>query len=429
MSDQRDPAAGDGALDSRAARMFVEVLASTHLSRPDQLATILAEHAQVIGAEQLVLYLADYEQAQLVPVPGPHSGQRSVLRVQGTAGGQAFATLQIQDVSAGLPGLRRLWLPMLDGTDRVGVVEMVLVAGEGGVDRSLVAVCERFAHLVAQLVMAKGQYSDVFELVQRRQPMSIAAEMQWNLIPPRTFATDGLVVTAILEPAYHIGGDSFDYSVDSSSAQVAVFDAMGHGLRAATAATVAVATYRNCRRRQLDLSGAYATIDETLGAQFGGDRYSTAVLARLELETGSLSWVNAGHPPPLLMRGGKLVKTLETLPNTPLGVQLSKAPPHVGREALEPGDQVLFYTDGLIEARTEEGRFFTAERLAEFFERQAAAGLPAPETLRRLRNAVMTHQNGQLQDDATALLVDWRSGNEQTLLPQTVSAPSPARAG
>lgn len=420
MTDQAEPAASDGTLDSRAARMFDEILASTHLSRPDQLATILAEHARRIGAEQLVLYLIDYEQAQLVPVPGPYSGERSVLRVQGTAGGQAYSTLKIQDLRVGLPGMRRVWLPLLDGTDRLGVVEMVLVADENGVDPALLAVCERFAHLVAQLIMAKRQYSDVFERVQRRQPMSIAAEMQWDLIPPRTFATDGLVVTAILEPAYHIGGDSFDYAVDSSTAEMAVFDAMGHGLRAATASAVAVAAYRNCRRRRLDLSGTYATIDETLGEQFGGDRYSTAVLARLELKTGLMSWVNAGHPPPLLMRAGKLVKILEAPPNTPLGVQLATGPPFVGHESLEPGDQVLFYTDGLIEARTEDGRFFTAERLAEFFERQAAAGLPAPETLRRLRHDVMTYQNGRLQDDATALLVDWRSGNERALLPETL---------
>jgi serine phosphatase RsbU (regulator of sigma subunit) len=101
-------------------------------------------------------------------------------------------------------------------------------------------------------------------------------------------------------------------------------------------------------------------------------------------------------------------------------VQLVAEPPQVGREALEPGDQVLFYTDGLVEARGDDGHFFTAERLADFFERQAAAGLPAPETLRRLRHAVMAYQHGRLQDDATAVLVEWRRGSERTLTPQTV---------
>jgi hypothetical protein len=400
--------------------MFVDVLRATHLSRPSDLTALLAEHARRIGVEQLVVYLVDYEQNQLVPVPGPDTAERSVLRVQGTAGGQAFAKVEIQEADAGVAGRRRLWLPLLDGTDRLGVLEVVLPAVDGGVDTTLVAICERYAHLTAQLVLGKGQYGDTFELVRRRAPMSIAAELQWDLIAPLTFATDGLVIAGMLEPAYEIGGDSFDYAVDASVAHVAVFDAMGHGLSAATVATVAVAAYRNSRREAHDLAGTYAVMDETLGEQFHGERYATAVLARLELTTGLLAWINAGHPAPLLMRDGQLVKTLDAPPATPIGVQLVAEPPQVGREALEPGDQVLFYTDGLVEARGDDGHFFTAERLADFFERQAAAGLPAPETLRRLRHAVMAYQHGRLQDDATAVLVEWRRGSERTLTPQTV---------
>jgi serine phosphatase RsbU (regulator of sigma subunit) len=146
------------------------------------------------------------------------------------------------------------------------------------------------------------------------------------------------------------------------------------------------------------------------------------VLARLDLTTGIVRWVNAGHPPPLVVRGGKLVKMLDLRPSTPLGVPFGESPVTIGEEALEPGDRILLYTDGMTEARTADGRFFTAERLAEFLERQAAAGLPTPETLRRLRQAILRHQDGQLQDDATALLVEWRRDTEFALLPQTVEA-------
>ncbi|MFL6128638.1 MAG: PP2C family protein-serine/threonine phosphatase [Mycobacteriales bacterium] len=107
-------------------------------------------------------------------------------------------------------------------------------------------------------------------------------------------------------------------------------------------------------------------------------------------------------------------------PSTPLGVPFGSGPVEVGEEALEPGDRVLLYTDGVTEARTADGAFFTLERLAEFLERQAAAGLPTPETLRRLRQAIFDHQAGQLQDDVTALLVEWRRDSELALLPQTV---------
>ena len=66
-----------------------------------------------------------------------------------------------------------------------------------------------------------------------------------------------------------------------------------------------------------------------------------------------------------------------------------------------------------------DGQLFSVERLAEFIERQAANGLPAPETLRRLRAAIIERGEGSLRDDATALLLEWRR-TERALLPDTV---------
>jgi serine phosphatase RsbU (regulator of sigma subunit) len=234
------------------------------------------------------------------------------------------------------------------------------------------------------------------------------------------FATRGLVVAGSLEPCYTIGGDSFDYAINDLTAHLAVFDAMGHGLAAAGTAALTVSAYRNARRQLLDLPGTYAAVDETLRAEFGGERFATGLLARLDLRDGRLRWINAGHPPPLLLRGGKLVKVLELRPTTPLGVPFGQTPPALGDEPLEPGDRVLLYTDGVVEARTASGEFFTADRLAEFLEREAADGAPTPEILRRLRHAILSHQKGRLQDDATALLVEWRGDTELALLPETV---------
>jgi hypothetical protein len=410
----------DAASSAETARMFNGLLADTHLSTADDLARVVAANAAVIGVDSLVIYLVDYEQTDLIPVPGPHSADRSVLRIEGTLGGRAFAQVRAQDIEADEPDRRRLWMPLLDGTERLGVLELVVPGKPDGVAPGLLAGCERYAHLVAQMVVGKGMYGDAFERVRRRQPMSVAAELQWKLLPPLVFSTEGLVLAGVLEPAYDVGGDSFDYAVNGSMAHLAVFDAMGHGLGAAVTAAVAVSAYRNARRGGLDLAGTYATVDETVAAEYGGSRYATALLARLDLSTGVLTWISAGHPPPLLLRQGRLVKTLELPTSTPLGWQLSDDPPHVGVEQLQPGDRLLLYTDGLTEARTADGEFFTTERLAEFLERQEAAGLPTPDTLRRLRHAVLDYQAGALQDDATALLVEWRRGSERDLLPATV---------
>ncbi len=409
----------ESSLEAAAASVFGAVLAATHLSRPDDLADDLLEFARPLGITELVLYLADYEQTTLIPVPRLRRPvERSVLRIDGTLGGRAFTTSSPYDTDADEPGRRRLWMPLIDGTDRLGVVEMIVPAP---LDREQLTYCERYTHLAAQLVVGKGLYGDVFERVRRRQPMSVAAELQWRLLPPLVFATQGLVVAAALEPCYTVGGDTFDYAVNGRTAHLAVFDAMGHGLSAAGTAAVAVSAYRNARRQLLDLAGTYAEIDATLLGEYGGERFATGVLARLDLPTGRLSWVNAGHPPPLLLRRGKLVKVLQCRPSTPLGVPFGADAVTIGEEDLEPGDRILLYTDGVTEARTADGRFFDADRLAEFLEREAADGRPTPETLRRLRHAILAHQNGQLQDDATALLVEWRRDTEQALIPETVN--------
>jgi serine phosphatase RsbU (regulator of sigma subunit) len=101
-------------------------------------------------------------------------------------------------------------------------------------------------------------------------------------------------------------------------------------------------------------------------------------------------------------------------------MRLATSAPVEGDESLEPGDMVLLYTDGLTEARRPDGELFTEERLGEFIERQAVNGLPAPETLRRLREAIIERGEGALRDDATALLVEWRRGTERAILPETV---------
>jgi serine phosphatase RsbU (regulator of sigma subunit) len=408
-------------LDAASARLFTEFLRRTHLSHPDELADVAAGVAEdALGASEVVLYLANHEQTMLVPVPSRRAPERLELRIDGTIAGHAFTASTIHDSVTEAAGRRRLWVPVLDGTDRMGVLELCLDATDGNVDPEVVMVVERYAHAIAQATLSKRQYGDVFDLVQRSQAMTIGAEVLHSVLPPSVFATDGLVISAMLEPAYANGGDAFDYAVNGPLAHLAVFDGMGHGLEAAGVSTFAVAAYRHSRRLGLSLAETYAAMDTAVGRQFGGTRFATAVLAQLELETGTLRWVSAGHPLPLLIRHGRVVKSLGVEPATPLGVPFTAPEVDVAEEQLQPGDSLLLYTDGLTEARQPGGGFLTEEGLARFVQREAAAMLASPETLRRLRLAILEHQDGVLHDDATALLVDWRRGGEELLVPETV---------
>src|SRR3954452_20827795 len=212
------------------ARLFSEILRRTHLSAPADLPKVAADEARKAGGEDFVLFLVDYEQRMLVPVPGEGVPAREPLAVDGTIAGRCFAASSVHEVAGAGADQRRLWVPLLDGTERLGVAEVTVAAEDGVVPTATVGIWERYAHLLAQALVTKASYSDVFEVVRRRRRMTIAAELLWELSPPLVFATDRLVIAGMLEPCYDNGGDAFDYAYNEHFLHFAVFDAMGHGL-------------------------------------------------------------------------------------------------------------------------------------------------------------------------------------------------------
>jgi hypothetical protein len=394
------------------------VLRTGHLVAPDQLAHLIAEGAFQLGARQTTLYLVDYEQRLLSPLLTTPDADRHPLSVEATLAGRAFRTVTplISDPDAMTQV--RLWVPLLDGVERLGVVEFV-IDSDPPLSKGDSEAFGQFAHLAAELVVTNGMYTDVYEWTRRREPMSLAAEMQHSLLPPLTFGTDRIIISGLLAPAYEVGGDAYDYALNGPIAHIAVFDAVGHGLEASLVAQLAVAAYRNSRRAGLDLADTAQQIDAALASQFGAERYATALLAQLDIETGRLRWVNAGHPAPMLLRDGQVVKELQCEPVLPLGLnglignQQFLRETEIAEESLQPGDRLLFLTDGVDEARTEDGEFFGRKRLAEFAARESASGLPTPEVMRRLQQAILRHLTDGLQDDATTLFVEWLGGSDK----------------
>jgi hypothetical protein len=405
-------------LDDGIRELLEELLRRTHLSAPSDIGTVVCGQIETsLGARDVVVYLIDYDQALLVPLPSAGAPALEPLSVAGTIAGRSFSSTTIIGTPGERAGDRRLWLPLLDCTERLGAIGLSFA--EAMVSERLVEACERYAHAVAMLIVAKNQYGDAFELVRRRRPMTIASELAWGLAPPLVFATDDLTLGAMLEPCYDNGGDAVDYAVNDRVLHVGIFDAMGHGLAAAGVAAFAVSAYRQSRRCGMDLVATHAAMDEAVGLQFPGDRFVTAVIAQLDIDTGELRWIGAGHPPPLVIRHGRRMRTLALSSVPPLGVHLSGTPV-VATENLEPGDLLLFYTDGLIDARGPDGEPFTLETVARFIEREVAAGHTAPETLRRIRHGIIGRERAELRDDASALLIEWRGGDERRMMPQTV---------
>lgn len=393
------------------------VLRRAHLMAPDEMSQLAAEGAALLGADSAVIWLVDYEQTALVPVLAPHETPRERRSVDGSVAGRAFRTVQPVEVESG--AARRLWVPLLDGIERLGVLEVVVPQAQPLPDE-LCRVLGQLAHLLAELLVSNSAYTDHYEWVRRQEPMALPAEMQHELLPPLTFGTSRLVISGLLAPAYEVGGDAFDYALNGNIAHLAVFDAIGHGLQASLLAGLAVSGYRNSRRAGMDLPHTALVLDRALAEMFGGERFATALLCQLDIDTGELRTVNLGHPEPMLLRGTQVVKEVHAEPSLPLGLNglLREPTPdsfQVGVEQLQPGDRLLLVTDGVDEARTEGGEFFGRTRLAEFAAREAASGVPTPELMRRLHQAILRHQTGRLQDDATTLLVEWLTGDAEPL--------------
>jgi hypothetical protein len=388
--------------DSGPLAALVELLDGARPAPPERLSALAATAGHDLGV-QVVIYLVDYEQRQLVPVPTIEHPDREPLGVDSTLAGRAFRVGQI--FPADNRGVLRLWVPLLDGVERLGVLD-VLVTDVGDLyDTGLREQCRWLSGLLGHLITITTRYGDALDILRRRRSRTPGAELIWSLLPPLTAGTDTFVLAGMLEPCYELGGDAFDYTLSETTVSLAIFDGMGHALGAGLISATALATYRGVRRDRRGLYNQADAIDDAVTGQFGADAFLTAVLAEIDLASGRLRYINAGHPPPLLLRSGRVVKTLTEGRRPPLGLGIRDLV--IGEETLQPGDWLVLHTDGITEARDSTGAFFGTARLIDFLEREAASGHPPPETVRRLIRAVMNHQNGVLQDDATVLLARW----------------------
>lgn len=343
------------------------------------------------------LFLADYQETVLSAL-GPNGWPGAERHpVEGSLPGRSF--LRQEPVPAGEGHV--LWLPVTNRWRRLGVLRLQ------GADldlASLAAAAKPIGSFLATVVDSASRCTDIYDRARRVEPMGLTAEMQWGLLPPPSAAAQGISVAGRLEPAYEVGGDAFDYAIGAGHLDFAVFDPLGADLRAALLAALAVGVYRNCRRSGIPLAEMGERIDAAIVDQFPESQFVTGQLCRLDLDTGVVTWTNAGHPPPLLLRDGQ-AHPVELGPDRPWGLRYRGST--VGEVALQPGDRMLLYTDGMIEARPDGGEVFGIDRLADLLTRDAQVAAPATELARRLIQEVQQHRGGPLLDDATVVLIEW----------------------
>jgi serine phosphatase RsbU (regulator of sigma subunit) len=302
---------------------------------------------------------------------------------------------------------REDWTVLAPVTERgevIGVLELRLPEEPGKDD---IAEIASLAHLLAFVVIANRRHTDLFDWGQRSRPLSLSAEIQQRLLPgPRTCEAGAFTLSGWLEPAADIAGDTFDYSLERDTLHLSVTDAMGHGVGAALTATLCVSALRGSRRRGASLteqaSSANAAVAEH-DAGGGLDDFVTGLIGRVDLDTGVLRLVNAGHVLPYLARDTE-VHTIALPANLPFGIFAHTAYEAVDLE-LQPGDRLVFVTDGMLERNAAHIDLPTAIR--------ESASLHPREAANALADSVLRATGHALSDDATVLCLDWYGGHGQ----------------
>lgn len=389
------------------AELLGGLLDEAHLAVPDHMPSIVAKAASRSGWE-INIYVVDFDQHVLKPLSSnPHGHHEH--SVEGTLAGRCFR--QSEPVVVGRAA-SEAWVPLIDGVERLGVLHVRLPVGDDITDPETAREVRWVAYLIGHLLAGKTAYSDYLHRARLNHPRSVQSELIWSLLPPLTVACHGLAIAGGLEPSHSLAGDIFDYAIDSGVAHIAIADATGHDLESAVVGALLLASYRTTRKQEQDLRAAVAAIDAVLTG-YGDDTYATGVLGELDLGAGTFSYINAGHPAPLLLRDGRIVKSLDAGRRVLFGLPARYVAP--GVEQLERGDWLVFYTDGVVEARDSARQFFGLERLIDVVERCAADHQNASETLRRITHAVLRHQHQVLQDDASVVIVQWNTTLEQEL--------------
>lgn len=361
---------------------------------------LAAELARMVDAEDVSFLIADFGGDALIRfvstpeiVVGSGDDQLVTVPLAGSPYEQALRAQQVHVERS--PTSTRLYAPVTDRGDALGVLELVLPDGP---DNDIVAFVASAAHALAYVVIANRRHTDLFERGQRNVPFSLAAEIQRRLLPAAfTCEEAAFTVAGWLEPASDIGGDTFDYSVEREFLHVSVTDAKGHTVNAAQLATLGVGSLRNTRRSHASVVAQAQAANEAICTHATDEDFISGVLLRLDLQTGLVAAVNAGHPRPYLVRAGA-VTVVEFDADLPFGMlqetQYSEQP-----LALEPGDRLVLLTDGMLERNA--ASIDIAVALADMTD------LHPREVVHTFARAVVGATGGDLKDDATVVCVDW----------------------
>lgn len=351
--------------------------------------------SRYFGISAVELYLPDFRLSSLRPLDSD-TGAVEIF-VDGSPQGRVFAAAE---PLAHEPG--RILLPVNARGRRLGVLDVELP--DNAESESLAEVIEIAEVLGLVLILAGGE-TDHFTNARRRRRLTVAAEIQWDLLPAASFIYDAFTLACQLEPAYAIAGDNYDWSVNGRHLTVTISNGMGEGMQAALLTSLTVGALRNARRSGADLAEQAGQAGDAVHSRHGGKEFVATLLLEIDMTTGVVQAVDAGSPILLRSPTGRPFSQVDLDQQLPLGMFAGTT--YVSQTfQLDPGDRLLAISDGMHDARSPQGEAF-GDRALERAAR-AARRFSAAESVRALIRELINHHDGtDLRDDAVAICLDW----------------------
>ncbi|MFF5447618.1 PP2C family protein-serine/threonine phosphatase [Streptomyces sp. NPDC012888] len=354
-----------------------------------------------VQAQEVTLLLADYGLSVLQSVTHPPHTAAEVPVRGGAPAGRAFSVQTSVLEMTPEAGVVIAHLPITVRGDRLGVlsVRMPEPAKEAPEVLELAAFATALGH---ELLVAERD-TDLYLLARRRQRLTLAAEMQWQLLPGRGLSREEYTLGAHLEPAYDIGGDNFDWSTTEDSLTVTVTDGQGHGISAALLTSLTVNALRNARRAGVPLEDQAHLADQAVYGEYGGARSAPSLLLRFDLATGQVQAVDAGSPQVFRLRDGMAERiTLDA--QLPLGM-FEETVYQRQRFDVRSGDRLVMVSSGVHGSPSPDGSAFGERALRETIAATRRAS--ALEAARALVDGLVQHHGGELPADAAVVCLDW----------------------
>jgi AcrR family transcriptional regulator len=247
-----------------------------------------------------------------------------------------------------------------------------------------------------------GGYTDVIDGARRRKETRAAAELQQSLLPPRIARMGAGEVAGTVLPSYEVGGDWFDYVENRDGAWLAIADAAGKGATAGALGGIALAALRAARRSDQSLEEAARTMHEVICDVGRPEFFVTAIVARWHSVYSVFSWINCGHPPPLVLGEDDSIEQLATDPGLPLGLFEKQRRFTRHQRRLQDGERLILHSDGITARRTRDGLFGLdgVERAVRSTPSRSATAIA-----KAIQEGVLGAAEDPLQDDAVAIVL------------------------